>query len=149
MNTSTLFAQLLNGFQFGVLLFLLSAGLTLVLGIMNFVNLAHGSLFMAGAYFAAAAYGWTGSFPVAVLTAVAGTLLLGMAMERIVLSRLYARDHLYQMLATIGLILVLNEMAGSIWGRGPLFVDLPDQLSGTLSLFGLEYPLIRLAIIAV
>lgn len=149
MTSSLFFAQLLNGFQLGVLLFLMSAGLTLVLGIMNCVNLTHGSLFMMGAYFAATVYGWTDSYLAAALVAIPGTLLLGMVIERAVLSKLYARDHLYQVLATFGLILFLNEMARIIWGQGPIFMNVPEALSGTINLFGLPYPAYRFAIIAV
>ena len=149
MTTSLFFAQLLNGFQFGVLLFLLSAGLTLVLGIMNFVNLAHGSLYMLGAYFAAAAYGWWGSFLLAALVAVPATLAVGLLLERLVLGKLYARDHLDQVLATFGLILLLNEMVRIVWGQSPLYMGLPPALSGTIELFGLPYPAYRFLIIAV
>ena len=149
MSTSLFFAQLLNGFQFGVLLFLLSAGLTLVLGIMNFVNLAHGSLYMLGAYFAAAAYGWWGSFLLAALVAVPATLAVGMLLERLVLGKLYARDHLDQVLATFGLILLLNEVVRIVWGQSPLYMGLPPALSGTIELFGVPYPAYRFLIIAV
>jgi branched-chain amino acid transport system permease protein len=149
MTWSLFAAQILNGFQLGVLLFLLSAGLTLVLGIMNFVNLAHGSLFMMGAYFAVAAYGATNSFVLAALAAVLGSLLLGLVLERSILAKLYARDHLYQVLATFGVILVLNEFARVVWGQSPIFLDVPEALSGTITLFSLDYPAYRLAIIAV
>ena len=149
MTWSLFFAQMLNGFQLGVLLFLLSAGLTLVLGIMNFVNLAHGSLFMMGAYFAVATYGATNSFALAALAAVGGSLLLGLLLERSILSNLYDRDHLYQVLATFGVILVLNEFARVVWGQSPIFLDVPEALSGTINLFGLDYPAYRLAIIGV
>lgn len=149
MTVSLFFAQLLNGFQLGVLLFLLSAGLTLVLGIMNFVNLAHGSLFMMGAYFAVAAYGWSQSFVVAAMAGVGGALVLGLALERVVLARLYARDHLYQVLATFGVILLFNEVARIIWGQASVFLDVPTALSGTIDLLGLTYPAYRFAIIAV
>jgi len=149
MSSSIIFAQLLNGFQFGILLFLLSAGLTLVLGIMNFVNLAHGSLFMAGAYFSVAAYNLTGSFIGAVLLGIAATMLLGFIMERLVLAKLYARDHLYQVLATFGLILLLNELVTMVWGRAALYAELPSALSGTVNLFGLHYSAYRASIIVV
>lgn len=149
MSTSLFFAQLLNGFQFGVLLFLLSAGLTLVLGIMNFVNLAHGSLYMMGAYFAAAAYGWWGSFLLAGLFAVPATLALGLLLQRLVLGKLYSRDHLDQVLATFGLILLLNELVRVVWGQSPMYMSLPPELSGTVDLFGLPYPAYRFLIIAV
>ena len=149
MSTSLLVAQLLNGFQLGVLLFLLSAGLTLVLGIMSFINLTHGSLYMIGAYLAATAYGRTESFVVALLVAVPGTLVIGLLVERIVLSRLYPRDHLSHVLGTFGLILVINEVVRIVWGPSPMFINVPDVLSGSVNLFGLIYPAYRLAIILV
>ena len=149
MTTSLFFAQLLNGFQFGVLLFLLSAGLTLVLGIMNFVNLAHGSLYMMGAYFAAAAFGWWGSLLLAGLFAVPATLAMGLLLERVVLGKLYARSHLDQVLATFGLILLLNEVVRMVWGQSPRYMSLPPALSGTVDLFGVPYPAYRFLIIAV
>lgn len=149
MTISLLLTQLLNGFQLGVLLFLLSAGLTLVLGIMRVINLAHGTLFMMGAYFAAAVQGRTGSFALAALAAIAGSLLLGLVLERVVIARLYERDHLYQVLATFGVILVCNEVARFTWGTSPVFTAVPDMLSGTVDLFGLAYPAYRLAIIGV
>src|SRR5207249_2122431 len=123
--------------------------LTLVLGIMNFVNLAHGSLFMMGAYFAVATYGATDSFALAAVAAVLGSLVLGLVLERTILAKLYARDHLYQVLATFGVILVLNEFARVVWCQTPIFLDVPEALSGTINLFGLNYPAYRLAIIAV
>jgi len=149
MTWSLFFAQLLNGFQLGILLFLLSAGLTLVLGIMNFVNLAHGSLYMMGAYFAAATFGATGSFIAAAVVSIPATLVLGLVLERLVLSKLYARDHLYQVLATFGLILILNEVVRYFWGTASIFMNVPDALSGTVNLFGLPYPSYRFVIIAV
>lgn len=149
MSFALFCAQALNGLQLGVLLFLLSAGLTLVLGIMQFINLAHGSLFMMGAYFAVSTYDLTNSFALAAIAAVLGTLVLGGLLERILLSKLYARDHLYQVLATFGLILVLNELARIVWGQLPVFLGVPDFLSGTINLFGLEYPSYRFAIITV
>ena len=149
MSFALFCAQALNGLQLGVLLFLLSAGLTLVLGIMQFINLAHGSLFMMGAYFAVSTYDLTNSFALAAIAAVLGTLVLGGLLERILLSKLYARDHLYQVLATFGLILVLNELARIVWGQLPVLLGVPDFLSGTINLFGLEYPSYRFAIITV
>ncbi len=149
MSMSLLLAQLLNGFQLGVLLFLLSAGLTLVLGIMNFVNLAHGSLYMIGAYLGAAAFGWWDSFLLAALVAVPGTVVIGLLIERSVLTQLYGRDHLYQVLGTFGLILCINEVVRIVWGLSPMFINVPPVLAGTLELFGLPYPLYRFAIIGV
>jgi len=150
MTTGLFLTQLLNGLQLGVLLFLLASGLTLVFGIMNFVNLTHGSLYMMGAYFAAAAFNATdGSFLAAVAAAVVGTLLLGLVMERVLLSTLYRRDHLDQVLATFGLILIFNELVRYIWGPASVYMNVPAALSGTVDLFGLPYPSYRFAIIGV
>ena len=135
--------------QLGVLLFLLSAGLTLVFGIMNFVNLTHGSLYMMGAYFAAAAYNWSDSFLVAGLIGVPATIVLGLLVERIALSTLYTRDHLDQVLATFGLILFFNELVRIVWGPSSVYMNVPNALSGTVDLFGLPYPSYRFAIIGV
>jgi branched-chain amino acid transport system permease protein len=150
VTTGLFLTQLLNGLQLGVLLFQLSAGLTLDFGIMNFVNLMHGSLYMMGAYFAAAAFNaFGGSFLAAALVAVPGTLLLGLAVERLVLSTLYRRDHLDQVLATFGLILFFNEVVRYVWGPSSVYMNVPKMLSGTVELFGLPYPSYRFAIIAV
>src|SRR6516225_329261 len=115
-----LIEQCLNGVQLGLLLFLLAAGLTLVFGIMDLVNLAHGSLYMLGAYFAATFVGWTDSFLLGVLLALAATLLVGMALEVVALRRLYGRDHLDHVLGTFGLILFFNELVRIIWGPAGL-----------------------------
>src|SRR5260370_36332340 len=120
--------QLLNGLQFGLLLFLLAAGLTLVFGIMDFVNLAHGSLYMMGAYFAATFVAWTGSFVLGILLALGATLLLGIALEFVALRHLYGRDHLDQVLATFGLILFFNDAVRLIWGPAGLSLPLPAAL---------------------
>ena len=150
MTTGLFLTQLLNGLQLGVLLFLLASGLTLVFGIMNFVNLAHGSLYMMGAYFAAAGYNaFDGSFLAAALCAVPGTLLLGLLIERVLLTTLYRRDHLDQVLATFGLILFFNEVVRGIWGPASVYMNTPAWLSGTVDLFGLKYPAYRFGIITV
>jgi branched-chain amino acid transport system permease protein len=142
--------QILNGLQFGVMLFLLAAGLTLVFGIMNLVNLAHGSLYMVGAYLATAAYGWTGSFLLAAVFALAATLAVGMVVEVLTLRTLYERDHLDQVLATFGLILFFNEAVAIVWGRAALFTTVPRALSGQITLLpGLRYPAYRAVIILV
>jgi branched-chain amino acid transport system permease protein len=141
--------QALNGVQLGIMLFLMAAGLTLVLGIMNLVNLAHGSLYMLGAYFAASLQQWTGSFALAVLAAVPLTAAIGVVIEMVTLRTLYDRDHLDQVLCTFGLILFLNEMTRIIWGALPLRMALPDALAGTVTVLpGIHYPAFRLAIIA-
>lgn len=142
--------QLLNGLQFGVMLFLLAAGLTLIFGIMGVINLAHGSLYMVGAYAAAFAAAQTGSFLLAVLAGLSAAALVGMAMEILVLRRLYARDHLDHVLATFALILIFNQSVTILFGRQPLFVSIPPMLNGSVTLLpGLVYPVYRLAIIAV
>ena len=142
--------QCLNGLQFGVMLFLMAAGLTLVFGIMNLVNLAHGSLYMVGAYFATAAFGWTGSFVLAVVFSLLATLAVGMVVEVVALRTLYERDHLDQVLATFGLILFFNEAVAMVWGRTALFTTVPKALSGHLQLLpGLRYPAYRAVIILV
>jgi branched-chain amino acid transport system permease protein len=149
MSATLLLVQLLNGLQYGVLLFLLAAGLTLVFGIMSFVNLAHGSLYMLGAYAAALAYGATGSFVLALLAAMAAALAIGLLLEVTIVSRLYRRDHLDHVLATFGLVMFFNELVRLIWGPQPLFVQVPAVLSGTVDLFGINYPSYRFAIIVV
>jgi len=149
MSATLLLMQLLNGLQYGVLLFLLAAGLTLVFGIMSFVNLAHGSLYMVGAYAAALAYGATGSFALAVLAAMGTALVVGALLELTIVSRLYRRDHLDHVLATFGLVMFFNELVRLVWGPQPLFVQVPEVLAGTVQLFGFNYPSYRFAIIAV
>lgn len=142
--------QFLNGLQTGLLLFLLAAGLTLVFGIMDLVNLAHGSLYMMGAYFAAVFVKWTGSFLLGALLALPAGLLLGVLTEVIALRNLYARDHLDQVLATFGLILFFNELARLIFGVGGMIVELPAFLAGQTEIVpGLPYPTYRFAIILV
>src|SRR5262245_65402352 len=142
--------QCLNGLQFGVMLFLMAAGLTLVFGIMNLVNLAHGSLYMVGAYLAPAAFGWTGSFLLAVAFALIATLAVGMIVEVVALRTLYERDHLDQVLATFGLILFFNEAVAVVWGRAALFTTVPRALAGHITVLpGIRYPAYRAVIILV
>lgn len=142
--------QLLNGLQLGVMLFLMSAGLTLVFGIMQVVNLAHGSFYMIGAYVAATVTMKSGSFLLGLLAALPAAALTGMVVELVILRKLYDRDHLDQVLATFGLIFFFNELTRMIWGRQPLFMDVPSWLSGSVQLLpGINYPIYRLAIILV
>ena len=142
--------QCLNGLQLGLLLFLLAAGLTLIFGIMDMVNLAHGSFYMIGAYFAATFTALTGSFILSVLLAFAATLLVGMAVEMIAMRRLYGRDHLDHVLGTFGLILFFNEAVRLIWGPAGMNVPLPAWLNTHFTILpGVEYPTYRLAIILV
>src|SRR5258705_12636223 len=142
--------QFLNGLQFGLLLFLLAAGLTLVFGIMDFVNLAHGSLYMMGAYFAATFVAWTGNFVIGVMLAVGATLLLGIVLELVSLRHYYGRDHLDHVLATFGLILFFNDAVRLIWGPAGLALPLPAWLTVPIQIMpGVFYPSYRLAIIIV
>ena len=142
--------QCLNGLQFGVMLFLMAAGLTLVFGIMNLVNLAHGSFYMVGAYLATYFYAATGSYLLGVLLGLSGTLIVGVAVELVALRTLYERDHLDQVLATFGLILFFNEAVAIVWGRTALFTTVPPALAGHLTLLpGLRYPAYRAVIILV
>jgi branched-chain amino acid transport system permease protein len=140
--------QSLNGVQLGMLLFLLAAGLTLIFGIMDLVNLAHGSLYMLGAYFAATFAAMTGSFIAGALLALIATLLVGMAVEVIAMRRLYGRDHLDHVLGTFGLILFFNELVRLIWGPAGMTLALPSEmLTAVQVLPGVHYPLYRLVII--
>lgn len=140
--------QLLNGLQFGLMLFLLAAGLTLVLGIMDVVNLAHGSLYMIGAYLAATFIGVTGSFWVGAALAVAATAVVGTLLEVSVLRRLYARDHLTQVLATFALILIFNEGVRIVWGPHALLLSVPSELAQPVRVLpDLGYSAYRLTII--
>ncbi len=142
--------QCLNGVQLGMLLFLLTAGLTLIFGIMDLVNLAHGSLYMLGAYFAASLVAWTDSFLIAVPLALAATLLVGMVVEVVAMRRLYGRDHLDHVLGTFGLILFFNELVRLVWGPGGMTLLLPPWLNGAVAVLpGLSYPIYRLVIIGV
>ncbi|AXQ95296.1 branched-chain amino acid ABC transporter permease [Cereibacter azotoformans] len=147
--TNLLILQGLNGLQFGILLFLVAAGLTLVFGVMDVINLAHGSQYMVGAYLAAAFAGLTGSFLLGLLCAVPLALAFGLILERLVIRRLYDRSHLDQVLVTFGLMLMLNEGVRLLWGSAPISVEMPEALSGSIPIWGnLRYPVYRLAILA-
>src|SRR5882724_10480694 len=140
--------QCLNGLQFGLLLFLLAAGLTLVFGIMDLVNLAHGSLYMVGAYFAATFVALTDSFLIGAVLALGATILVGIAVEVVALRRLYGRDHLDHVLGTFGLILFFNEAVRIVWGPAGLTLRVPDWLNTSVRILpGLDYPTYRIAII--
>lgn len=141
--------QALNGLQFGILLFLVAAGLTLIFGIMDLINLAHGVLYMVGAYLVATLTAYTGDFFLGLALTIPATLLFGIILEVLIFRRLYDRDHLDQVLATFGLILILNEGVQMIWGAAPMSVPIPDVLSGSIPLIGnMRYPLFRVLIIA-
>ena len=143
-----LLLQMLNGVQLGLLMFLLAAGLTLTFGIMDLVNLAHGSLYMMGAYIAWTLIGWTDSFVLGALLALPATFLLGVVVEAAVIRRLYGRDHLDQVLATFGLILFFNELVRVIWGPAGKSIAVPAFLGHTVQILpGVPYPAYRFAII--
>ncbi|WP_298675579.1 branched-chain amino acid ABC transporter permease [uncultured Lentibacter sp.] len=140
--------QVLNGLQFGIMLFLMAAGLTLIFGVMGLINLAHGSLYMVGAFAAAAVAGATGSFVLALAAAMAAAAAAGALIELLVIRRLYDKDHLDQVLATFALILIFSEGTRWLFGSFPLFLNIPAALSGPVSLpGGIEYPLYRLVLI--
>ena len=148
MSATLFVVQLFNGLQLGILLFLVAAGLTLVFGVMDFINLAHGVQYMLGAYLAVMAYGWTGTFFLSVLLALLASLLFGLLLEFLVFRHLYGRDHLEQVLATFGIIMLLNQGVKLLWGAAPLNMPMPDLLSGSVPLMpGLRYPVYRFAII--
>lgn len=150
MSLILLIEQILNGLQFGVMLFLMAAGLTLIFGVMGLINLAHGSFYMIGAFAAAATAAATGSFFLALVASLVAAAAAGAIVEMTVIRRLYTRDHLDQVLATFALILIFSEGTRWMFGSFPLFLEIPEYLSGPVSLpFGIEYPQYRLAIIAV
>lgn len=150
MDAILVLEQTLNGLQFGLMLFLLAAGLTLVFGVMDLINLAHGSLYMVGAYLVAAAAAASGSFVIGLGAGVAGTVVFGVLLEISVLRRLYSRDHLSQVLGTFAILLMCNEAVRFIWGTQPLPLNVPPALAGPVQVLpGLTYPAYRLMIIAV
>ena len=150
MTTLLLIEQVLNGLQLGVMLFLMAAGLTLIFGVMGLINLAHGSLYMVGAFAAAAVAGWTGSFFLALVGSMVAAAMAGALVELTVIRRLYARDHLDQVLATFALILIFSEATRWVFGSFPLFLNVPEMLKGTITLpGGIQYSLYRLTIIGI
>jgi len=149
MTFTLLLIQVLNGLQLGVLLFLIAAGLTLVFGVMDFINLAHGVQYMLGAYLAVAFYGVVGNFFFALILALAAALAFGLLLEFAVFRHLYGRDHLDQVIATFGIILFLNHAVRVVWGAAPLTLPVPDLFTGSVVLMdGLLYPVWRIVIIA-
>ena len=148
MSGSLLFLQVLNGLQFGLILFLITAGLTLIFGVMDLVNLAHGVQYMLGAYFAATFVALTGSFFIGAAIVLPAALIFGLLLEFLVFRHLYGRSHLDQVLATFGVVLVLSEGAKVVWGAAPLNVPVPELLSGSIEVAGgVSYPVYRLLII--
>ena len=150
MSFILIIEQILNGLQFGVMLFLMAAGLTLIFGVMGLINLAHGSLYMVGAFAAAATAGATGSFFLGLVAALAAAALAGVIIEIVVIRRLYKAAHLDQVLATFALILIFSEGTRWVFGSFPLFLDIPDALSGPVTLpGGIQYPFYRLVLIVI
>ncbi|CAI8359053.1 MAG: branched-chain amino acid ABC transporter permease [SAR116 cluster bacterium MED-G04] len=150
MTATLLLEQIFNGLQAGVMLFLIAAGLTLVLGIMDFVFLAHGSQVMIGAYAATALTAWTGNFYLGVALAIPLTFVFGLLLETLIIRHLYHRDHMEQVLASFGLILFFNELVRIGFGPAALFSNLPPMLSGAVTIFpDAPYPVFRLVVIGV
>lgn len=147
MSAALLLIQILNGLQLGILLFLIAAGLTLVFGVMDFINLAHGVQYMLGAYLAVTFHALTGNFLVALVLALLAALAFGLLLELLVFRRLYERDHLDHVIATFGVILFLNHGVKVVWGAAPLTLPMPDRLSGSVAVLGISYPVWRLVII--
>ena len=150
MDGALMLIQMLNGLQLGVLLFLLAAGLTLVFGIMDFINLAHGAFYMLGAFICATLAIWLDSFLIAVLLSVPITFAIGVVVELGVARQLYQADHLEQILATFGLILIADTLVQMIWGPEGMTFALPEVLNGQVQLLhGVEFPVYRVLIISV
>ena len=148
MTFALVIEQLLNGVQLGVMLFLMAAGLTLIFGVMGLINLAHGSLYMVGAFACASVAALTGSFWLGLIASLAAAAAAGAIIEMTVIRRLYQRDHLDQVLATFALILIFSEGTRWLFGSFPLYLDIPPLLQGAVALpGGAQYPLYRLAII--
>ena len=146
MDFPTFLIQLLNGVQYGLLLFLIASGLTLIFGIMGVINLAHGSFYMVGAYLAFSLTGLLGNFWLALPAGIALAVLLGMALEWLLIRPLYRRDHLYQVLLTYGLILVFEELRSILFGDDVHGVAVPALLNFSIRLTDtLSYPVYRLA----
>lgn len=149
MDAVFLLEQALNGLGYGLMLFLLAAGLTLVFGIMDTLNLAHGALFMAGGYVSASVHTHSGSFLLAIAVGIGATVALAAVLEALLIRRLYVRDHLSQVLATFGVILMADDVVKALWGPSPIMAPTPQALSGPVQLFGfLPYPSYRLLILA-
>jgi len=147
MDLANLLIQLLNSVQYGLLLFMLAAGLTLIFGIMGVVNLAHGSFYMLGAYLAWSLSSLSGSFTVALIGGTALSVVFGLALERLLFRHFYQRDHLDQVLLTFGLIYIFEELRSILWGDDVHGVAIPELLSASIPLTDtLSYPVYRLFI---
>jgi branched-chain amino acid transport system permease protein len=147
MDWNLLITQLMNGLQLGLLLFLLASGLTLIFGIMDFINLSHGSFYMIGAYFCGTVVAKTGSFITGVIVGLIGVFVVGALVEWLIARKLYRRDHLDHVLVTFGLILIFDSLVHLLWGASGMAIPLPDVLNGQLSVGSLVLPTYRLLII--
>jgi branched-chain amino acid transport system permease protein len=147
MSLGTFLIQLLNSLQYGLLLFLVASGLTLIFGIMGVINIAHGAFYMIGAYLAWSLTSGLGSFWLALPVGIALSVVLGLVLEWVLVNKLYDRDHLYQVLLTYGLILVFEELRAILWGNDVHGVPIPEQLKASIALTeNLSYPVYRLFI---
>lgn len=147
MDWNLLISQLMNGLQLGLLLFLLASGLTLIFGIMDFINLSHGSFYMVGAYFCGTIVAYTGSFVMGVIFGLCGVFIVGAVIEWVIVRKLYLSDHLDHVLVTFGLILIFDTLVHMIWGASGMAIPLPDSLNGQITLGSVELPTYRLVII--
>ena len=139
--------QILHGLVYGMLLFLVASGLTLIFGMMGVLNFAHGALYMLGAYFSFSILQWTGQFWLSLLIAPFMVAFLGVITERFLLRKVHAYGHAHELLLTFGLAYIIEELVKIIWGNQPVLVQLPALLSGSVTLFGQEYPVYRLFIL--
>jgi branched-chain amino acid transport system permease protein len=145
MDLANFLIQLLNSVQYGLLLFMLAAGLTLIFGIMGVVNLAHGSFYMLGAYLAWSLASLSGSFALALIGGAALSVVFGLVLERLLFRHFYHRDHLDQVLLTFGLIYIFEELRSILWGDDVHGVPIPELLSASVPLTeNLSYPVYRL-----
>ena len=147
MDWNLLISQLMNGLQLGLLLFLLASGLTLIFGIMDFINLSHGSFYMVGAYFCGTIVAYSGSFVLGVIFGLCGVFVVGAIVEWVIVRKLYLSDHLDHVLVTFGLILIFDTLVHMIWGASGMAIPLPASLNGQITLGSVELPTYRLVII--
>ncbi len=147
MDWNLLISQLMNGLQLGLLLFLLASGLTLIFGIMDFINLSHGSFYMIGAYFCGSVVAYSGSFLLGIVLGLIGVFLIGAIVEWTIVRKLYKADHLDHVLVTFGLILIFDTLVHLIWGASGMAIRLPASLNGQITLGSIELPTYRLIII--
>ncbi len=146
---TTLAVQGLHGMVYGMLLFLVASGLTLIFGMMGVLNFAHGALYMLGAYFSFSVLRWSGSFWVSLAVAPVVVALIGVAIERFFLRKVHAHGHAHELLITFGIAYIIEELVKMIWGNMPLLVVLPPELNGSVAFLGTQYPVYRLFILGV